>query len=60
MSWGISRAVATIASKRSKDRHRAERNIFQDLEFLLKAELRHEDGAADQKQREDQQDIENF
>ena len=46
--------------QRGKDRHRPERNIFQDLKFLLKSELRHEDRAADQKQSEDQQDVKNF
>ena len=46
--------------QRRKDRHRAKRNIFQDLKFLLKSELRHEDGAADQQQGKHQQDIKNF
>ena len=46
--------------QRGKNRDRAERNVFQDLKFLLKRELRHEDRAADQKQREDQQDVKTF
>ena len=41
-------------TQRSKDRHRAKRDIFQNLEFLLKSEARHEDRTADQKQREDE------
>ena len=43
--------------QRGKDRDRAERNVFQNLKFLLKRELRHEDRAADQEQRKDKQHI---
>ena len=44
----------------SEDRHRAERNIFQDLEFLLKRKPRQEDRAADQDQGKNKQEIENL
>ena len=46
--------------QRREDAHRAERDIFQHLEFLLERHLGHEDRAADQEQREEQQDVENF
>src|SRR5439155_9051354 len=67
---GVNRAVLDVlgnkscggndCQQRSEDRHRAKRNIFQNLKFLLKSELRHEHGAADQKQCENEQDIKNF
>ncbi len=67
---GVNRAVLDVLGnesrrgddrqQRRKDGHRAERNVFQNLEFLLKSELRHEHGAADQKQCENEQDIKNF
>ena len=67
---GVNRAVFDVlwkqprsgndCQKRGKKRDRAERNILQDLEFLLKRKLRHEDRAADQKKREDQQNVKNF
>src|SRR5881394_1172810 len=38
--------------ERSKKAHRAERDVFQDLEFLLERHLRHENGAPNQEQRE--------
>src|SRR6266513_3919546 len=48
------------SEKRAQDRHRAKRNVFQDLEFLLKSESRHENGTADQEQPEHQNNVENF
>src|SRR5262249_16184550 len=45
--------------ERSKDRHRAERNVFQDLEFLLETEPREKNRAPYQRDRENEQDVEN-
>src|SRR5437016_1759267 len=44
----------------TEERHRAERNVFQDLEFLLKGEARHENGTPDEEKREYQNNIENL
>src|SRR5882724_966469 len=46
--------------QRTEDRHRSERNVFQDLEFLLKSESRHENGAADKEQCENQKNVKSF
>ncbi len=43
--------------QRRKNRDRAERYVFQDLKLLLKRELRHEDRAADQKQRKNKEHV---
>src|SRR5437868_11420796 len=67
---GVNRAVFDVlrnqtrrrddGEQRTEDRHRTERNVFQNLELLLKTEPRHEDGTADENERENQQNIENL
>ena len=41
--------------ERSEQAHRAKGDIFQDLKFLLKGQLRHEDRTADQEQGKQEQ-----
>ncbi len=46
--------------ERGKNVHRAERDVLQHLKFLLETHPRHECGAADQDQREDQDNVKNL
>ncbi len=46
--------------QRRQNAHRAERDIFQDLKFLLEGKLGHEDRVADQEQREKKHDVKGF
>src|SRR5262249_25187950 len=57
--WKESRS-GNDRQKGCQNRDRAQRNVLQDLKFLLKRELRHEDRAADQKESKDQEHIKNL
>src|SRR5581483_898161 len=45
---------------RGEERHRAQRDVFQNLKFLLKAEAREEDRAGNKNKAEDQPEVKNF